>query len=296
MFRTALVALVLAGTVAAQTPRAGGDQPAARVETFVFKKTPQAELKIHVHFPPGWSAKDKRPALVFFFGGGWNSGKVEQFLRQADYLAGRGLVTARADYRVKSRHNVTPDKCVEDCKSAVRWLRQNAGKLGIDPDRVAAGGGSAGGHTAAAAFTAKDHEPPGEDLSVSSRPNLLVLFNPALNTSRLADRVGSAKVAKAISPNDNLTKDVPPAILFFGTADRLLAHGEEYMSKAKGLGLKAELWTAEGMGHGFFNRSPWTEATLAEADRFLARHGYTRGAPTVKVDRKASLKRATVSP
>jgi acetyl esterase/lipase len=280
----------------AARPAKGGGAKEARVESYIFKKTPQGELKIHVHFPADWTAKDRRPAIVFFFGGGWTGGSVAQFTRQAEYLAARGMVAARADYRVKSRHDVTPDKCVEDCKSAIRWLRQNATKLGIDPEKIAASGGSAGGHTAAAAFTTKGLEPPGEDLTISSKPNLLVLFNPALNTSKLVDRMGSEKVARQISPNDNLTRDVPPAIIFFGTQDKLLAHGEEYVKKAKQLGLRAELYTAEGMGHGFFNKSPWTEATLAQADRFLARHGYTRGEPTIKPSEKAALKLAEKSP
>jgi hypothetical protein len=83
---------------------------------------------MHVHFPADWKKDDKRPAIVFFFGGGWTSGTVKQFEPQAAYLASRGLVAARADYRVKSRHEVTPDACVEDARSAVRWLRQNAEK------------------------------------------------------------------------------------------------------------------------------------------------------------------------
>src|SRR5581483_2338314 len=103
---------------------ARADEP----KTFVYKKAKEANLEMVVHYPPGWKATDRRPAIVFFFGGGWTNGKVTQFEPQATYLAGRGMVTARADYRVKSRHNVTPDQCVEDAKSAVRWLRQNADK------------------------------------------------------------------------------------------------------------------------------------------------------------------------
>ena len=94
-------------------------------KTFTYKSAPQAELKIHVHLPPDWKPSDKRPAIVFFFGGGWKSGTVKQFEPQATYLASRGMVAARADYRVESRQDVTPDACVEDAKSAVRWLREN---------------------------------------------------------------------------------------------------------------------------------------------------------------------------
>ncbi len=93
------------------------DEPASK--SFVDKKTPQAELKLIVHYPPAWRATDARPGIVFFFGGGWARGNVEQFAPQAEYLASRGMVAARADYRVKSRHNVSPQACVLDAKEAL---------------------------------------------------------------------------------------------------------------------------------------------------------------------------------
>src|SRR5574341_835202 len=73
-------------------------QSAPPIQEQVYKKTPQGELKIFIHRPDGWKETDKRPAIVFFFGGGWTSGKVDQFARQAEYLARRGMVAARADY------------------------------------------------------------------------------------------------------------------------------------------------------------------------------------------------------
>ncbi len=175
---------------------------------------------------------------------------------------------------MRTRHKTAPEQCVEDCKSAVRWLRQHAQNLGIDPNRIAAGGGSAGGHTAAATALVPGLDAPGEDTSISSRPNLLVLFNPVLNTTGLDEKLGLGSRAKRISPNDYLVQGAPPAIIFFGTNDRLLKTAEEYVAKAKPLGLDVELYTAEGMPHGFFNRSPWTERTLYLADAFLVRHGY----------------------
>ncbi len=252
-------------------------------EKYVYKKTPQGELSMYVHFPKDWTANDKRPAIVFFFGGGWHTGTVKQFVPQAEYLAGRGMVTARADYRVSSRHGTMPDKCVEDAKSAVRWLRANAAKLGIDPDRIAASGQSAGGHIAACAYTTKGLEAEGEDLSVSSKPNLLVLFSASLDCSRMAESLGPKEMAFKISPNHNLTKDVPGAILFYGTEEWLVADGVDFIEKSKKLGNIAELYTAEGQPHGFSTRSPWLERTIYLMDRFLARYGYTRGEPTIKL-------------
>lgn len=272
----------LSGMVLAEEP--------PTVKTEVYKKTPQGELNIHLHFPPGWKATDQRPTIVFFFGGGWRNGSVGQFETQATYLASRGMVTARADYRVKSRHQVLPPACVEDAKSAVRWLRSHATELGIDPNRIVAAGGSAGGHIAACTSLTTGLEAEGEDLTISSRPNLLVLFNPVLNLTsvRAATREQFFKelgeeATKQISPTLYLAKETPPTLLLYGTDDWALQQGEEYQQQAKQLGHRTELFTAKGQPHGFFNRSPWKERTLLEVDKFLQSVGYLEGMATLKV-------------
>jgi acetyl esterase len=247
-------------------------------KTFVYKKTKQAELEIVVHFPPGWKTSDRRAAIVFFFGGGWTNGRLSQFEPQATALASRSLVTARADYRVKSRHGVSPDACVEDAKSAVRWLRQNALMLGIDSNRLVAAGGSAGGHIAACTALTDGLEAAGEDLRISSRPNAMILFNPVLRLDHLPAllaRVGhDEKLAKQISPNLHISKETPPTLMFFGDQDPLMRQGEEFVRQAKQVGCRAELVTAQGQKHGYFNHDPWTEQTLQRADDFLVSLGY----------------------
>jgi acetyl esterase/lipase len=273
--------IALAGT----QPFAKADHPdTPPTKSFVYKKTKQADLEIVVHFPPGWKETDKRPAIVFFFGGGWQQGTVKQFEPQAVHLASRGMVAARADYRVKSRHGVTPKECVEDAKSAVRWIRQNAAKLGINPCQIVAAGGSAGGHIAACTALTSGLEAEGEDTKVSSKPYALVLFNPVLRfdgVPQLTERIGSDEaVGKAISPTLHLTKDSPPTLIFFGTADRLAAMGDEFMKKSKELGHRAELFTAQGQPHGFFNRPPWQEKTTQRMDEFLVSIGYLEGKAT----------------
>ncbi len=263
-----------------------------KTKTVIYNTTPQSKLKMVIAFPPDWKAGDKRSAVVFFFGGCWKGGNLKQFAPQAKYLAKRGMVAALADYRVKGRHKTTPDKCVEDGKSAVRYLRANAKKLGIDPNRIVASGGSAGGHVAAATASTPNVKPQGNDNAVSSKPNLLVLFNPAIQTTteKIAGRVGK-KIAADICPCKHLNKNVPPAIIFFGTNDWLLDGAKKYVEKAKKLGVKAAIYTAKGQGHGFFNRSPWREATLYEMDRFLVKYGFLKGEPRVmpKGDAKMTL-------
>ncbi|MCI0640232.1 MAG: alpha/beta hydrolase [Gemmataceae bacterium] len=279
-----LVIIVLA-SIAVVTTAVAGD-PATATKSFVHRQTKEAKLELIVHFPPGWKEKDQRPAIVFFFGGGWNAGSVKQFEPQSQYLAGRGMVAIRADYRVKSRHGVSPDQCVEDAKSAIRFVRKNAKTLGIDPERIVASGGSAGGHLAACTALGDGLEGADADLSVSSKPNALVLFNPVLRFTgypELMERINNdEKIGKAISPTLHLQKDSPPTLILFGTADKLLTHGEEFVKKAKELGQRAELFTAAGQAHGFFNKSPWQERTLKRADEFLIAIGYLKGEPTIQ--------------
>ena len=147
------VAILLSGVVlAASAQEAKGsrryppDLPGAKIET--YKTVGDVKLNLYLFIPEGHQASDKRPAIVFFFGGGWTNGSPAQFEPHCLHFASRGMVAVAADYRVKSRHGVTPVECVADAKSAVRWLRANAAKLGVDPARIAAGGGSAGGHVA----------------------------------------------------------------------------------------------------------------------------------------------------
>jgi acetyl esterase/lipase len=272
-----MATFVIASTVIA------ADTPPQEV---VYKKAGDTELKMFLDYPPDWKPSDSRPVMVFFFGGGWNAGSIDQFAVQADYFASRGLVTARADYRVKSRDGVTPDACVADARSAVRWIRTNARKLGVDPDKLIVSGGSAGGHLAACMIIEDSVETPGDDLSVSTMPQAMVLFNPVLSFENdlLISRLGDKQnLAKKISPTAYLNKKTPPALILFGTEDKLKVFGDAYWKKADELGLRADKYLAEGQGHGFFNRSPWQEKTILAADKFLVSLGYLKGEPTVEV-------------
>jgi acetyl esterase/lipase len=295
--------IMIVGACAPTLPAAPSEPAPAKADDashklLVCKTTPQGELKIEIFFPPDWKASDHRAAIVFFFGGGWTHGDRKQFVPQCEYLAGRGMVAATADYRIKSKHGTTPDKCVEDAKSAVRWMRQHAGELGLDPARLAAGGGSAGGHLAAATALVPGFDPPGEDAAVSSVPNALVLFNPVMDLRGIALHFmpgtgeEQAKLARNLSPNEFISKQTPPAIIFFGTKDQLGIGGQEAIDKSAIAGNRMELYLAEGMTHAFFNKPPWRESTLRQADEFLTSLGYLQGKPTIEADAKAPLKRA----
>ena len=95
-------------------PSPATELPRQRRQPEVYKQVGDVELRIELVAPDGHTSKDRRPAIMFFFGGGWNGGTTEQFRPQADYLASRGMVAALADYRVRSRHGTTPFACVAD--------------------------------------------------------------------------------------------------------------------------------------------------------------------------------------
>jgi acetyl esterase/lipase len=204
-----------------------------------------------------------------------------------------------ADYRVANRQGTKAVSCVEDGKSAVRWIRENAGRLGVNPDRVAAGGGSAGGHVAAAIATIKKFDAKGEDMKISSIPNALLLFNPAVTLADINDQYTfpSEKAASMedragvpplqLSPYHHVRKNLPPTIIFHGTNDSAVDHRTVVLfEKAmREKGNRCELASFKDKPHGFFNygkfgNEPFSESMLA-TDKFLSSLGWIKGKPTI---------------
>jgi acetyl esterase/lipase len=280
-----LVAATLPGSVLAQDPGYPPEIAGARVE--MFKTVDGVALDAWILVPDGHRPSDARPAMVFFFGGGWVRGTPAHFERQARVLTELGMVAVLADYRVLSRHDAGPASGVEDAKSAVRWLRSHAAELGIDANRIGAGGGSSGGHLAASTGTLPGLDAPGEDASVSSVPDAVVLFNPGVIIApipgvfeldeQLAARVRGPLLD--ISPYHHLSSDTPPTLILHGADDELipLASVEAYCERAVELGSPCEVVSYEGAGHGFFNRDPFYEPTVAEMVRFLTELGWVEG-------------------
>ena len=166
---TALLSAAETGAAKTYPPQMDG----AKVET--YKTVAGTELKLWIFSPPSAPSSVPRaaPAIVFFFGGGWTSGSPQQFEAQCRHFASRGMVAIAADYRVKSRQDAKPVQCIADARSAVRWVRAHAATLGIDPQRIASAGGSAGGHLAASTAFISDFDEANEDKSVSAVPGRL---------------------------------------------------------------------------------------------------------------------------
>ncbi len=248
-------------------------------KTVVFKQIGDVALKMVIRYPEGNKKCPLLPAIVFFYGGGWNNAAPDQFAGQAKYLANEGMIAVTADYRVKNLHGTTPFDALADARSAVAYLREHANELGIDPDKLAAGGGSAGGQLAAA--TDLTGNGLAEGSAVSCRPNALVLFNPVFNNG--PGNFGNNNDSKAVgdryprfSPYHNIKKGAAPAIVFLGTSDRLIpvSVAEDYKKAMEAVGSHCDLYLYEGQGHGFFNREPCYTQTLEKAAAFLRELGY----------------------
>ncbi len=266
-----------------------------------YKTVDGTKLNLWIFTPEKHKSTNTTPAIVFFFGGGWNAGSPAQFVKHCEYLSARGMVAIVADYRVKSRHGVPAKVCVSDAKSAIRWIRENASELGVDGNRIAAGGGSAGGHLAAACATLPKFDDENENKSISSKPNALVLFNPALVLAPTDDvkKESNEKMAglekrmgtkpENMSPYHNVVGKLPPTIIFHGTGDKTVPFisVELFTKRMHEFGNECTLVAYQGEGHGFFNYGKSSNAvfvdTVHEMDKFLVSLGYLKAPPETVV-------------
>ncbi len=245
-------------------------------EIVSYKNTEQGNLNLHVFTSKDFDNKEKHPAIVFFFAGGWNLGTPLQFYRECAYYASKGFVAISADYRIKYLNHTTPFESVEDAKDAIRWIRKNADKWNIDPNRIVAAGSSAGGHLAAATGTLKENGKTGD-----YKPNLMLLYYPVIDNSENGYGTDTIKSRyREISPLHNIDFTTPPALFILGTKDPLIPvkTAEAFQTQMEENGVDCELHLMEGAGHPIFyyakDLTPEFYTIRKLTDDFLLRYGY----------------------
>jgi acetyl esterase len=273
----------LIGTARAEE-RDGDRWPGPPGEPRIYKHSDGVPRALELFFPPDHDPARKVPGLILFHGGGWKGGSLAQFRAACAYFASRGLVCAAAEYRMlknkeaeelpagESRKRV----CITDAKSAIRWFKQHAGELGVDPEKIIAGGGSAGGHISALATLNPGLNDPVDPLDLDTSVVAYLWFNPAFEPDDKHD--------SEVDLLQFAGRNLPPAIVFFGSRDPWFKHWElvaEHLRRVESP--RVEVLIASGEKHGFFNHEPWQSAALVEADRFLAGLGLLEGEPTRKV-------------
>ncbi|MFT3685537.1 MAG: basic secretory protein-like protein [Phycisphaerales bacterium] len=240
------------------------------------------DLKLNIVTPDGGG--DKRPCVVCIHGGGWAAGNRNQLDDMTRQLAAQGFVAATISYRFAPADRFPAQ--INDCADAVRFLRINAAKYGIDPDRIGAVGFSAGAHLSMLLGVGDA----GDGLGIeaegkpSAKVNAVVAFFgptelgaadfpqqtiPILDGLVGADKEGREARVKAASPMTYVTKNDAPMLLFQGTADALVPNTQatlmiEALGKA-GVRGRAELLAGAGHGWG----SPELERTLKETVEFF---------------------------
>lgn len=235
--------------------------------TYNYKVTGVQELKLDVFTPEINFKKGKLiPAIIFFHGGGWVSGNRTYFHWQCRYFAKHGIIAITADYRLmkKGADGIygTKEICIRDAKSAIRWVKEHAEELHINPDKIIVGGGSAGGHLATMAVLDTTINDPTDDTAISTSARALVLFNPGYPMHDDA----------SLEPFRLVSSKVPPTIMFFGSKDKWKRPADKFCSMLRQEGASCEMWIANDQTHAFFNKKPWNLITCIKAHEFLVKY------------------------
>jgi len=256
----------------------------------IYKTRGLTRLKLYVYQPLSRELDKRIPAIIFFHGGGLKERHTWEFEPQGKYLVERGMVAVLATYSIKHSGR-TEFESIADVRSAIRWVRRHALELGIDENRIAAGGGSAGGYLAACAALIKDPGEKNADLSISPIPNALVLFNPRVIMPSTGDpplskkdiRYLNGRTLEELSPFHNISRGAPPTILFQGTADgeASVNDARQFCEKMVSFGNACEVVYYEGRVHGFFHyfhgNNPDFLSTMETTVLFLSKLGFIPG-------------------
>lgn len=267
---------------------------------------------LYVFYPPGEKAGKGRSAVVCIHGGGWVGGKPDFFFPHCLYFSRRGAVAFSVQYRLVSARGVEAfdgvETCIADCKAAIAFIRSNADKYGIDPDKIAVLGDSAGGHLAACLATIKGVGEPSGGAGVSAMANASVCYNPCIDMTlplvmNIFKITGTEKDGKTVypdeaivrakkySPIDYVAKGQPPVLVMHGSDDTTIPVEQAYrftdvMKKA---GNRCDLVVLEKQKHAFVIVGIGTEETivraLKETDIFLGSLGFLEGPPRIEMSK-----------
>ncbi len=234
----------------------------------VFGKGGETELKLDLAMPK--EGEGPFPAILCLHGGGWVGGERQQMKGTIEAMAQRGYVAISPDYRLAPQDRFPAQ--IEDCKAAVRWVRANAEKYRINPEKIGVFGFSAGAHLACLlGVTSKDDglEGNGGNAEQSSAVQAVVsFFGPTDFTQPVwSDKVmdrhlkpflggtaqEKAEVYRRASPFTYAGKNAPPFLFVHGTADDIvpIEQSEEMVKKLRQAGVSARLIAVVGEGHGW---------------------------------------------
>ena len=254
-----------------------------------YGKTPEQELKLDVYRPK--AGGDNLPACILVHGGGWVKGDKEKFRPLAIALAERGYVVANIEYRLGPVAKYPA--AVQDCSLAVRFVRANAKRFGLDPLRIGAWGGSAGGHLVGMVAGASTHEKflTGDlkDVSPTVQATCIMAGPTDLVSEKQIEAYRTQKdksfafqwlgklydeapgLYREASPVAYFTKETGPVLFLTGDLDNP-ARDSAGMEKLKSLGVPTKQVIIKDAKHGCWMQRPWFEQCVEAVDAFFREH------------------------
>ena len=251
-----------------------------------YGKTPEQELKLDLYRPK--AGGDKLPACVLVHGGGWVKGDKERFRPLAIALAAKGYVVANIEYRLGPVAKYPA--AVQDCSLAVRFVRANAARWGVDPQRIGAWGGSAGGHLVgllaaapklerfltadlagtSAAVQATCIMAGPTDLASDSFIASLRKAKEKSNTFQWMGRLydDAPELYREASPITHFTKDTGPVLFLTGDQDNP-GRDAAALEKLKSLGVDTKQVVLKDAKHGCWLQRPWFEQCVDAVDAWF---------------------------
>ena len=283
---------------------------AGKMESMIYRTTPDTTLKIYYQLPNNKKSDTKYPAIIWIHGGGWNAGSANVFFEHAAYFSIRGAVGISIEYRLigKNKTNTIIDE-ITDCKSAIRFIKLHAKDLQIDTSKIVIAGDSAGGYLAATTITLDSLNDKSDDLSISSVPNAVILYNPCVNMGvfphvknlfehpiklepNSMDTISflqkNQALSKRLSPLFNIHSNNTKALLLHGLNDKVIypEQSEQFANEMNKNGNIARLILLPDTRHAFVvphytaSEEKVVNAVL-EADLFLISLGYLSGKPNL---------------
>lgn len=292
------------------------------IESHIVKIIGEKELVLLVCKPDGWSVGDKRSALIWVHGGGWVSGGPDLFNAHMKYTASRGAVAFSLQYRLMTSKGYRDNKklskeenqrirqekfdafmngpsltdCIEDVKDAVKFIKENANDFGIDPNKLASIGDSAGSHLATCLGTVvEDEYKVNAVVACSSISDLSYEFgrdfvkpSEGYEEKDMEEDQTRLSRAKSVSPYFNITAGTPPILILDGGKDWLGDEPKRFYDKLKASGVNVDYKHYPQAKHAFivYGYSASLEEitqTLVDIDEFLVKHEFLEGLPTIKM-------------
>lgn len=237
-------------------------------QAIVYGQNGDQPLELHAFMAANAPDGKPVPALLLFHGGRWLYGGPRDLYAQCRFFAAQGISCFSAQYRLGKMNWPDVRGAIADARAALDYLVAHADELGIDPGRIAVGGGSSGGHLAAALGSGL----PGAATS-EQRPAALVLYNPMLDLAPgTPDHHLVGDHWHEVSPHHHIDAAVPPSLILVGSHDPEVpvATVEAYCEAVQAAGGRCEIALYEGESHGFFNKPRMRDATNQRILEFLS--------------------------